>query len=132
MTKFNITSNFPSFPGSGNHSPEKRVAPEVLSFAFYGRKPKIAGAVIKLRVVANSNPGIEAAPVQPAVQPQPDPTREYLAKEGLRQAAAGMLEEFQDEGLRNQDYIDFLTHQANNIAAGNDTGADTHEYELPT
>jgi hypothetical protein len=84
------TFNFPSLPGFGS-SPEKRFAPEIISFAFYGRKPKIAGAVAKLRIVANSNPGIEVAPA-PAPAPPAEPQlslEEIQRREQIRMAVTG-------------------------------------------
>jgi hypothetical protein len=84
MIKFDI----PSLPGFGG-IPEKRFAPEIISFAFYGRKPKIAGAVARMRIVANSNPGIvEMAPATPAPAPEVS-LEEIERREQLRQAVAG-------------------------------------------
>jgi hypothetical protein len=84
MTKFNF---IPSIPGLGA-TPEKRFAPEVLSIAFYGRKPKIAGAVVKLRLVAASNPGIAPAITQVGAQPGLSLV-ELDQRDRLRQAVAG-------------------------------------------
>jgi hypothetical protein len=82
MIKFDI----PSLPGFGG-SVEKRFAPEVISFAFYGRKPKIAGAVAKLRVAAASNPGM--VEVTPAVPAPATSLEEIERREQMRQAVTG-------------------------------------------